>query len=180
MGNEKKSLQRRESLVYSDTRISFSIDKWATGVRFSLLDLLTTWVWNGPAHPDQHWGCQLSCAKSSSSTALLVWPRVSPVHHSSTKNAPQERQFQEKKKKKRCWSSMSYLFCDFFRAGDIPSQGQRCLTTENFGWQWKLEPGCWSQLTSSTAVKNTNHCKIREESGLWKQALKTLAGPEKQ
>lgn len=29
---------------------------------------------------------------------------------------------------------MSCLFCDLFRAGDIPSKGQRCLTTDNIVW----------------------------------------------
>lgn len=60
---------------YQSSCFSFSIGKWATGIRFSLLDLLITWVWNGPYHPDQHPGCQLRCAKSSSSTALLFVPK---------------------------------------------------------------------------------------------------------
>lgn len=60
---------------YQSSCFSFSIDKWATGIRLSLLDLLITWVWNGPDLPDQHPGCQLRCAISSSSTALLFVPR---------------------------------------------------------------------------------------------------------
>lgn len=112
---------RTPGLCRCQSCFSFSIDKWATGIRLSLLDLLITRVWNGPDLPDQHPGCQLRCAISSSSTALLFVPRDPGsllFTISLPKNALQERQFHENSKKKRCWSSLSCL------SGVWPLQGR--------------------------------------------------------
>lgn len=106
---------------YQSSCFSFSTYKWATGIRLSLLDLLITWVWNGPYHPDQHLGWHLRCAKGSSSTALLFVPRdpgwllftISIQKCSSRKAIPWEKQ-----EKKWCWSSTSCL------SGLWPLQGR--------------------------------------------------------
>lgn len=130
---------RTPGLCRYQSCFSFSIDKWATGIRLSLLDLLITRVWNGPDLPDQHPGCQLRCAISSSSTALLFVPR-DPGSLLFTVSLPKmlfkkgnSMRTARKKGAEALWAV--FLECDLFRAGDIPSKGQRCSATS---WQWKL------------------------------------------
>lgn len=136
-GEEIPTKMRTPGLCrYQTSCFSFSTDKWATGTRLSLLDLLITWVWSGPDLPDQLPGCQLRCAISCSSTALLFVPR-DPASLLFTTSLPKmlfKKGNSMRTARKKALQAV-FLECDHFRAGGIPRKGQRCLAT---GWQWKL------------------------------------------